>query len=46
MSLDDNQDAWMLTADGSYVLAGAKTKGVTSAPAFSVQQHLIQQYTG
>jgi polyphosphate kinase len=46
MSLEDNQDAWVLTADGSYVLAGAKTKGVTSAPAFSVQQHLIQQYTG
>ena len=46
MSLDDNQDAWVLTADGSYVLAGAKTKGVTAAPAFSVQQHLIQQYTG
>jgi polyphosphate kinase len=46
MSLDDNQDAWILTADGSYVLAGTKPKGVTAVPAFSVQQHLIQQYTG
>lgn len=41
--LDDNHDAWLLQADGSYRLSTQGTSLAKSQP-FSAQQHLIQKY--
>jgi len=43
MYLDDNHDAWLLQADGSYQLSTPNT-GSAKAQAYSAQQHLIQKY--
>lgn len=40
--LDDNQDAWLLQADGSYKLAAELA--LSKAPVFSAQQYLMQKY--
>jgi polyphosphate kinase len=40
--LDDNHDAWLLQADGSYKLAAELT--LSKAPVFSAQQYLMQKY--
>lgn len=40
--LDDNHDAWLLQADGSYKLAAELATG--KAPVFSAQQYLMQKY--
>ena len=49
MSLDDNQNAWILTEDGTYQLVSqlpnAKLKGTGQVKDFSAQQQLINQYT-
>jgi polyphosphate kinase len=50
MSLADNQDAWLLTSDGTYVLStpqitSAKIKGADQLQAFSAQQHLLKKYS-
>lgn len=47
--LDDNQDAWLLNADGTYVqsmqnTAKSKEKFNEHVPALSAQQRLIQKY--
>jgi len=47
MSLDDNKDAWLLNADGTYTLhmsnlAQSKTKVIE--PVLSAQQQLLQKY--
>ncbi|HSI25195.1 MAG TPA: polyphosphate kinase 1, partial [Methylotenera sp.] len=47
--LDDNQDAWLLNADGTYVqsmqnLSKSKEKLNEQVPVFSAQQRLIQKY--
>ncbi|HSH54664.1 MAG TPA: polyphosphate kinase 1 [Methylotenera sp.] len=47
--LDDNQDAWLLNADGTYVqsmqnLAKSKEKLNEQVPVLSAQQRLIQKY--
>ncbi|HSI38552.1 MAG TPA: polyphosphate kinase 1 [Methylotenera sp.] len=47
--LDDNQDAWLLNADGTYVqsmqnLAKSKDKLNEQVPVLSAQQRLIQKY--
>lgn len=41
--LDDNHDAWLLQADGTYKLT-ANTPAVAKLPAFSAQQYLIDKY--
>ncbi len=41
--LDDNFDAWLLQADGSYQLAADMM--VNKANLFSAQQHLMQKYS-
>lgn len=41
--LDDNFDAWLLQADGSYQLAADLALNKTNL--FSAQQHLMQKYT-
>lgn len=41
--LDDNHDAWLLQADGTYKLSAAMP-GVAKLPAFSAQQYLIEKY--
>jgi polyphosphate kinase len=51
MSMSDNRDAWLLTADGTYVactqqLSQAKIKPNEQQLNFSAQQQLIQMYTG
>lgn len=40
--LDDNHDAWLLQADGSYKLAAELA--LSKAPVFSAQQYLMQKY--
>lgn len=40
--LDDNHDAWLLQADGSYKLAAEA--GLSKSPVFSAQQYLMQKY--
>lgn len=40
--LDDNRDAWLLQADGSYKLAAELA--LSKAPVFSAQQYLMQKY--
>jgi polyphosphate kinase len=49
MYLDDNQDTWLLNADGTYVqslpsLVKTKEKTHDHPPIISAQQRLIQQY--
>jgi polyphosphate kinase len=49
MYLDDNQDTWLLNADGTYVqslpsLVKTKEKMHEHPPIISAQQRLIQQY--
>lgn len=46
MYLDDNQDAWLLTADGAYtsVASTLKLKSTEPVRAFSAQQQLLQKY--
>jgi len=41
--LDDNFDAWLLQADGSYQLAADMTQNKTNL--FSAQQYLMQKYS-
>lgn len=41
--LDDNFDAWLLQADGSYQLAAEMTQNKTNL--FSAQQYLMQKYS-
>jgi polyphosphate kinase len=41
--LDDNHDAWLLQADGTYKLT-ANTPAIAKLPAFSAQQYLIDKY--
>ena len=43
MYLDDNHDAWLLQADGSYQLS-TPNAGSAKAQVYSAQQHLIQKY--
>lgn len=50
MYLQDNQDAWLLNTDGTYVLSAQdllqpKSKPHELAHAFSAQQQLMQKYT-
>jgi polyphosphate kinase len=40
--LDDNRDAWLLQADGSYKLAAEIA--INKTPVFSAQQYLMQKY--
>jgi polyphosphate kinase len=45
--LEDNHDAWLLQADGSYKLTNPITNaisGLSKSPVFSAQQYLIQKY--
>ncbi|MDO9051068.1 MAG: polyphosphate kinase 1 [Methylotenera sp.] len=47
--LQDNQDAWLLNADGTYVLSAqrillSKSKSHDQAQVFSAQQQLMQKY--
>ena len=45
--LEDNHDAWLLQADGTYKLTNSFTNAVSGpgkSPAFSAQQYLIQKY--
>jgi polyphosphate kinase len=42
--LDDNHDAWLLQADGTYQL-GTNSTIAGKLPEFSAQQYLIQKYT-
>lgn len=42
--LEDNQDAWLLKGDGSYIQASEKT-ALLKEGLFSAQQHLINQYS-
>lgn len=46
LSLEDNQDAWVLNADGTYVatVALSKLKGNEQDLPFSAQKQLIQKY--
>jgi polyphosphate kinase len=46
LSLEDNQDAWVLNADGTYVASAslAKLNGNEQGLPFSAQQQLIQKY--
>jgi hypothetical protein len=47
MYLDDDQDAWLLNPDGTYIEAvqdKSKAKLNDSAPGFSAQQQLIKKY--
>lgn len=41
--LDDNHDAWLLQADGTYKLSAAMP-GVAKSAAFSAQQYLIEKF--
>jgi len=41
--LDDNHDAWLLQADGSYKLVA--DIAISKSPAFSAQQYLMLKYT-
>jgi len=41
--LDDNHDAWLLQADGTYKLS-AGMPGVVKLPVFSAQQYLIEKF--
>lgn len=43
MYLDDNHDAWLLQADGSYKL-GTSGDSTTKSQVFSAQQQLMQKY--
>ncbi len=45
-SLEDNQDAWILNADGTYVASAslAKLNGNEQGLPYSAQQQLIQKY--
>jgi polyphosphate kinase len=40
--LDDNRDAWLLQADGSYKLAAEIA--INKTPVFSAQEYLMQKY--
>lgn len=45
--LEDNHDAWLLQADGTYKLSNALINagsGLSKSPVFSAQQYLIQKY--
>jgi len=42
--LDDNHDAWLLQADGSYRLSATLGAPLAKPQAFSAQQYLIQKY--
>jgi len=45
--LEDNHDAWLLQADGTYKLSNALINaggGLGKSPVFSAQQYLIQKY--
>lgn len=42
--LDDNHDAWLLQADGSYRLSTTSGAPLAKPQAFSAQQYLIQKY--
>lgn len=45
--LEDNHDAWLLQADGTYKLTNPLINtgnGLSKTPAFSAQQYLIQKY--
>ena len=42
--LDDNHDAWLLQADGSYRLSATSGAPLAKPQAFSAQQYLIQKY--
>ncbi|MFZ3088972.1 MAG: polyphosphate kinase 1 [Methylotenera sp.] len=42
--LDDNHDAWLLQADGSYRLGTTTGTALAKPQAFSAQQYLIQKY--
>jgi polyphosphate kinase len=49
MSLDDNQDAWILNPDGTYTLGApkltqSKAKAVAQEQTLSAQQQLLQKY--
>jgi len=47
MSLDDNQDAWILTAEGTYVLSSRLAGHIKTKPHelhFSAQQQLMKKY--
>ena len=41
--LEDNHDAWLLQADGSYKLSAPATAAAKLVP-FSAQQYLIEKY--
>lgn len=41
--LDDNHDAWLLQADGTYKLA-TNMAAISKLPVFSAQQYLIEKY--
>jgi len=45
MSLDDNQNAWLLNPDGTYTLSAPRSKINGAEPAFSAQQQLLQKYS-
>jgi polyphosphate kinase len=44
MYLDDNQNAWILNADGTYTLSVSQSKAKVIEQVLSAQQQLLQKY--